>query len=225
MKNSEKYYLKEGVQTKITSRVRKHAKLAKQIELNSGKNLHKNLQLALKVTKYILVELKKHPKYKKPESQKELEEQRKLKETLFRKRTLDEILEEGYYPTCSDIGIVFRGLMITLGVPTAYVEAFHEDYLLDKNFHGHVLGKVKAGNKWYYIDPENNQKRISKTEYELFPLIIFKEGLDSWDVGIKSYGDMHKLKKQNIKTLVKKYKEIVQDIADQKIKEIEKVHY
>ena len=60
-----------------------------------------------------------------------------------------------------------------------------------------------------YIDPKSNEKRVVETEEELFPLIVYKEGLDSWDIGIKSYEDMHRVKKENIKELMERYKKML----------------
>jgi len=113
--------------------------------------------------------------------------------------------------------------MIALGIPTAYVETFHEDYLLGKKFHGHVVCKIQAGEKWYYIDPQNNEKRMVETEEELFPLILFREGLDSWDIGIRSYEDMHRLKRENIKKLMERYKKILSKRYKDKIKLANKI--
>ncbi|KKQ75506.1 MAG: hypothetical protein US96_C0010G0022 [Candidatus Woesebacteria bacterium GW2011_GWB1_38_5b] len=223
MKNTINHYLRESEQIKITELVREHAEKALAIETNEGKNLHPNLQTALKVVKYILTKLHKIEGYHKPNSKDELDQQKKLKDSIFRKRKLQEILKDGYYPTCSDIGIVFRGLMVALGIPTAYVEAFHEDYLLGTSFRGHVLAKVNAGSKWYYIDPENNARRVLNSKKELYPLIVFKEGLDSWDIEIRSYNDMHKLKAENIKSLLTDYKSILQQIYSEKIKLVDKL--
>ncbi len=211
-------YLQESGQIKITGLVQEHAQKANAIEINQGKDAHPNLQKAYKVSKY-MYQLPNIDDYiQKPKNREEIQKNHELKNSLFRKRTLHEILEQGVYPTCSDEGIVFRGLMVALSVSTAYVEAFHEDYLLGKKFHGHVMGKIQLGDKWYYIDPKNNQRRVVKTEQELFPLVVYREGLDSWDIGIKGYDDMHKAKRENTAELMEKYKKMLSSIYNAKIK-------
>ncbi|OGM75109.1 hypothetical protein A2382_03310 [Candidatus Woesebacteria bacterium RIFOXYB1_FULL_38_16] len=215
----EQKYLLEGEQTKITSLVKKHAEKAKEILINIRPDLDPNLILAEKVAKYILTALPEMKGYKsQTNTKKDIDEQRVLKDSLFRKRTANQLLIEGYYPTCSDIGILFRTLMIALGVSTAYVETFHEDYLLGKAFHGHVVGKIFSKGKWYFVDPQNNKQRISKNKTDLFPLIIYKEGLDSWDIKIKGYEDMHKAKKENLNELIKEYKRVIKNNYENKIK-------
>jgi len=216
-------YLQESEQIKITDLVREHAKKANAVEINQGKDAHPNLQKAYKVAKY-MYQLKNIDGYiAKPASKEEAQKNNEIKDSVFRKRTLQQILEEGIYPTCSDEGIVFRGLMIALEVPVAYVETFHEDYLFGREFHGHVIGKIQAGDKWYYIDPKNNQKRVMETEEELFPYVIYREGLDSWDIGIKSYDDMHSAKKEDIKELLERYKSVFGKIFEKKIKRADEI--
>ena len=216
-------FLQESGQIQITDLVREHAKRASEVEITAGKDTHPNLQKALKVAKYTYSLPRIEGYIRNPKSDEERQQNEAIRDRIFRKRTIQEILEQGIYPTCSDIGIVFRGLMIALEVPTAYVETFHEDYLLGKEFHGHVVGKIQAGDKWYYIDPQNNEKRVIKTEEDLFPLIVFKEGLDSWDVGIKGFDDMHRLKLENIDMLMIRYKDIVGKIYAGKLEMADKI--
>ena len=216
-------FLQESGQIQITDLVREHAQKASEVEITASKDTHPNLLKALKVAKYIYSLPRIEGLIRNPKSDEERQQNEAARDRIFRKRTVQEILEQGIFPTCSDIGIVFRGLMIALDVPTAYVETFHEDYLLGKKFHGHVVGKIQAGDKWYYIDPQNNERRVSKTEEDLFPLIIFKEGLDSWDIGIRGYDDIHKLRLENIDMLIDKYKEIVRKIYEGKLEMADKI--
>jgi len=214
--NDSSKYLQEGKQTKITDLVRQHAQKAESTETNQGKNSHPNLHKTFKVCKY-MYQLSNIDGYiQRPANKQETHKNYKLKDSIFRKRTLHEVLEQGLYPTCSDEGLVFRGLMIALGVPAAYVETFHEDYLLGKKFQGHVIGRIQAGEKWYYIDPKNNDKRVIETEEDLFPLIVYKEGLDSWDIGIRGYEDMHIAKRDNVVELMEKYKKMLAHDCEQK---------
>jgi len=215
--------LKESEQIKITDLVREHAEKALAVEINEGKDSHPNLQKAYKVSKYLYQIPRVGGYIKDPKTKEELQKTRDTKDRLFRKRTAHEILEQGIYPTCSDFGIVFKSLMIALEVPSVYVEMFHEDYLLDKKFHGHVVVKIQAGEKWYYIDPQNNQKRVSETLEELFPLVFYKEGLDSWDIGIRSYSDMHKARQESLEELMERYKDMLKKIYEKKLELTEKI--
>lgn len=206
----EQKYLKEGEQTKVTPLVKKHAEKAKQIQVHTCPNLGENLVLAQKVAKYIFTELPKIQGYKShPSSKEEVEEQRVLKDSIYTKRTADQILSEGYYPTCSDIGVLFRTLLIALDVPTGYVITLHEEYLLNKSFFTHSIGKVFSEGKWYYVDPGAPERKITENREDLFPLIVYSEGLDSWDLGIRGYEDLHTAKQNNLRSLLEEYKRIL----------------
>lgn len=223
MKTNSEKYLQESEQVKITDLIREHAKKAMSVEINQGKDSHPNLQKAYKVSKYLYQVQRIDGYIKDPKTKEELQKTRDTKDRIFRQRTAHEILEQGLYPTCSDIGIVFKALMLALDVPSVYVEMFHEDYLFGKNFSGHVVVKIHAGDKWYYIDPQNNQKRVSATLEELFPLILYKEGLDSWDIGIRCYDDMHKAKEEHLDELMNRYKEMLKIIYDRKIEKADEI--
>lgn len=223
MTTNSKKYLQESEQIKITDLVRAHAEKAMETQINEGKDSHPNLKKAYKVSKYIYQIPKIEGYIKDPKTKEELQKTRETKDKIFRKRTAHEILEQGIYPTCSDIGIIFRALMISLEVPSIYVETFHEKYLLGEDFYGHVVAKIQAGDMWYYIDPQNNQKRVSESLEELFPLILYREGLDSWDIGIKSYDDMHKAKEKNLEELMNRYKDMLKIIYEKKIERADEI--
>ncbi len=218
MNNSSNKYLQESEQIKITDLVRLHANKAMDVEINQGNDAHPNLQKAYKVSKYIYQIPKISGFISNPKTTEDLLKNEVLKDKVFRKRTVHQILEEGIFPTCSDIGIVFKALMVTLNVPSIYVETFHEDYLLGKDFHGHVVVKIEAGDKWFYIDPQNNQRRVTETLEELFPYILYKAGLDSWDIDIRGYEDIHKAKLDHLEELMNRYKDLLKINYDKKVK-------
>ena len=199
-------YLVEGEQTKITPLVLSHADRVRRMLLDNAPNLSEPWSTAYRTCAYIKT-LPKMVEYIENPTKEQEELNRELKRRVTRSRTAHQILEEGRYPTCSHTGILFRTLMIAQGVPTAFVETFHEDYLLGRDFHGHVFGRVFGKDRSALVDPE--EISYHKQESDIFPRIIFREGLDSWDIGIYSYDDMHRLREENLKTLLERYETVL----------------
>lgn len=187
---SEKY-TKQGNQTIMTDRVIEHAQKAAATHMVDSRvySLPPEQQAIHKTCKYIST-LPVLPRVGKDGTDNKIK--------YFGQRTLDAILHQGIYPTCSDIGVVFRGLMVAQGIAASYLEAFHEDYLLDRpnrrsRWDVHVLSRVfpKQGIP-LIVDPLPNP-RIYAKEYELFvdqKLVIGAQGLDSWDVGVRTFEDL-----------------------------------
>lgn len=215
-------YLNPGPQTKLTDRVYEHADKAKNTVINNPRiaTLSEPLISIHRTCKYIFQISYVNGYNSNPKSKKEEEANKRLKASLFRKRDLDQVLKEGKYPTCSDIGLLFRGLMIAQGHPTVYVETFHEDYLFDRSFHGHVFGRVFGEDEIIFVNPRPNPI-IDNQEIDIFPYIIFKEGLDSWDIGIHSYEDMDRLKGDNIEILLARYEQNLKNLFDGKMDKLQ----
>ncbi|MEM5814213.1 MAG: hypothetical protein QXD77_00130 [Candidatus Aenigmatarchaeota archaeon] len=194
-------WLQEGEQTRITPVVARHA--AAKLELNEELAALKAPLPAVYRTCAYIDEVPLLDGYVKG---KEWENER-LRDSVFRKRTATEILKEGRFPTCSDTGVLFRALLIAQGVPAAHVEAFHEKYLLGKDFHGHVFGRVFASRGSFLVDPLK-EPHVYESENEIFTYVIAAEGLDSWDIGIRGYDDLHTFRKENLPALMAKYKRL-----------------
>lgn len=200
-------YRAQGKQTKLTDLVYKHADKARNMIIEDPAinalpepliSIHKTCKYIFSDQLPIIEGYNPNPKTKRDKKANYI-----LKESIFRKRDLDQILREGYYPTCSDIGLIFRGLMIAQKIPTAYVETFHEDYLFGRSFHTHVLGRVFLDDCSVLVNPGLN--KIYYDEADIFPYIIFREGLDCWDVGIHSYDDIDRLRSENLAELLDIY--------------------
>lgn len=200
------YFLTQGLQTKFTDKVYEYVEKSRNLFIENSKigALPEPLRSIHRTCNYISQIHCIRGFTPQPRTKREEEANQTLKERIFRQRDLDQVLKEGYYPTCSDIGLLFRGLMAAQGYPTAHIEAFHEDYLFNRSFHGHVFCRVFDEDKSMIVNPTQTPKIVYR-EIEIFPYVIFREGLDSWDVGIKGYDDMHRLKEENIESLLRRY--------------------
>jgi len=107
---------------------------------------------------------------------------------LFRKRTADEIVKSKELTGCTDYAIVFIALARAKKIPTKYIEAIKKTWLDtgDSNrIEGHVFAECLIEDKWYIIDP---QRGVVIDDYKGY--VIYKKGLDSWSIGIKSFDEL-----------------------------------
>ncbi len=163
-----KNYLQEGEQTKITDDIKS---IAEEFE-SSG------FDFVFEILKWIHKNLK----------QTDIKE---FKKEFFRKRTADQIIKSGKLTGCTNYALVFIALIKVKGIPAKYIETIREDWLLKPDMEmlsGHVFSEVEINEKWYIVDP---QSALIKAWYgKRFQKIA--EGLDSWDIGIRSLEDLKK---------------------------------
>jgi hypothetical protein len=215
-------YLKEGPQTKITPLVRWHAEKVQEIkdgEFSVPPNVlflpedisDTVLKTILKTNRYISALSRVNSIIENPETEKEKKYNKELREKFLIKRDLAQILEEGLHNFCFDKTVVFRGLLIAQGIPATFIHTYSEDDIFNNHRGSHVYSRV-----FYGGNPENsliidtfysNQSSLLtfKDEIAILPNIIFREGLDSWDIGIHSLSDVHRLKEENLPELIDKY--------------------
>lgn len=206
------YWLKEGTQTEITDLVKTHALEIRQIQCRDIANLpalsEPEVILAYKTGQYIISNIKRHPIYNTikniEKERKEMRFESKTEEEKYnsliktandvfcRQRTADDILMQGRFGFCSDKAILFRALMLAQGIPVSYIEAAKTFLLAKKEdeFKPHATTKVYAKNQTFIYDPMELQGfDCEMTYFEKDNGIIIREGLDSWDMGIKSKRD------------------------------------
>ena len=129
-------------------------------------------------------------------------------EKLFRKRTASEIIKQGFVTGCTDSDLVFITLARACGIPTKYVETINKSWLQKggRSIQGHQYAQIydDQNKKWLWVDPMGSRVNIHSPESE--GNVIFKIGLDSWDIGIHNFSELKEefdrfrsewLKKQN----------------------------
>ncbi|MBN1169379.1 transglutaminase domain-containing protein [Candidatus Woesebacteria bacterium] len=106
---------------------------------------------------------------------------------IFRKRTAEEIIKDGFVTGCTDSAVVFVTIARACGLSAKYVETLDTKWLKgnDQDIVGHQYAKVydEKNNKWFWVDP-SSREQIDIPSPEDGGKVIFKEGLDSWDIGI-----------------------------------------
>jgi hypothetical protein len=112
----------------------------------------------------------------------------KKSDKVFRKRTADQIVEDGYITGCTDAGLVFVALARASGIPTKYVETIDKIWLKEggSSVQGHIYAEVynEEDKSWTWVDP---MRKMIGTQPIEDGRVVFKEGLDSWSIGIKDF--------------------------------------
>lgn len=165
MQNRTEDFLKEGKQAAITPKIKEAA-----VSING-----EGLTFVANVLEWMDEHLQK----------------RKYTQKLFRKRTADEIIKSGFSTGCTDDALVFIALTRAGGIPAKYVEAIETKWLEKdgERITGHVFAEIFVNNKWYLVDPAGREISV-KPVPDRNQYVVFAKGLDSWDIGIKSYEDL-----------------------------------
>jgi hypothetical protein len=111
------------------------------------------------------------------------------KDGVFRKRTAGQIIIDGYVTGCTDEALVFIALARAAKIPAKYIETIDNEWLRTggSSVGGHIYAGVFYDNKWRTANPSTKQIDI---DIEGDDRTIYKEGLDSWDIGIDSFDSL-----------------------------------
>lgn len=176
-------YLQEGKQTKITPQIK-----------NIASNIDNRTKKFDEKIKEICIFLKT------------LKRNKENKNEIFRKRTADEIISSGFVTGCTDEALIFIALARSMNIPTKYIETIDLNTLKEINsnsYMGHVYcGVFGKDKKWKVVNQTNMQIDVDISKDGR---VIFGEGLDSWDIGIKDF-DSWKQKFNDFRNLTKSSK-------------------
>ena len=118
---------------------------------------------------------------------------RSYDKNVFRKRTAEQILKDRYLTGCTDYALLFITIARACGIPAKYVETIDREWLKEggKEIDGHVYAQIYDAEKteWIWVDPRMGQIGSAPEQKDR---IVFKEGLDSWDIEIRDKESMDK---------------------------------
>lgn len=104
---------------------------------------------------------------------------------IFRKRTAEQIIKDGFVTGCTDSAVVFVAAARACGLPAKYVETVNEDWLKSDSpdIVGHQFAQVydEERKDWFWVDAASGKVDSPNPSNE--GKVVYKEGLDSWDVG------------------------------------------
>ena len=167
-KRKNDYWLKEGKQSTKTLEIRKIA------DKFNGDNFDKTSQVISWYNKNIKF---RH------------DERGNLR--IFAKRNVSKIIKDGFSTGCHDDAVVLAVLFRSIGIPTRYLVGV--DRINPKN-RGHCVVEINIRDKWILIEPEVDSINLDPRKSSFYKHnFVMKEGLDSWDCGIKTFDDWKKL--------------------------------
>ncbi len=154
-------FLKAGKQTEITPKI---TEIVNSIEVT-------DFEFVVKALRWV----NKNIKYPAPDG---IE-----KNDIFRTRTADQIINDGFATGCTDFALVFVAIARAKGIPTKYVEVISKSYFSDNpdRVGGHVFAECFIKDEWWGVDPMNGNLKFN-TKYPNY--VVYARGLDSWDLGI-----------------------------------------
>lgn len=161
--NEIEKYLSSGPQTQVTPEIKKIASEISGTVLEKAQNILNRGSSLVKFQDY-------------------------NKEEVFRKRTASQILQGGYITGCTDAALLFITLARASGIPAKYVETINKEWLENggDQIGGHIYSQIYDENRgWVWVDPMG-RKIDSPPENR----VVFKEGLDSWDIGINDFDSL-----------------------------------
>ena len=114
------------------------------------------------------------------------------KDSVFRKRTADQIVADEYVTGCTDDALAFIALARACGIPTKYIETLDADWIKHggRPIQGHVYAGVYINDEWILIDPA---KRAFNVDIKNDNRVVLAEGLDSWDIGATDFETLAKI--------------------------------
>lgn len=120
----------------------------------------------------------------------------KKREKIIRwKRTATEILKDGYVyagKACTDLTVLYVALCKALGLETNFVKVKKDKMV-------HSVAEIKLGNDWYIFDVSNVKnvpiKGMITKDLPYKDWQLWKKGRDAWDLGLKDFESISKIKR------------------------------
>lgn len=167
MTKNTSYWLKEGGQSKITSRIKKIVRKFK------GSELEKIFQ----ILNWIDINISS-------------EEDRKKVLKIFATRSADEIINHKKDTGCHDTTLLLVTFLRAKRIPARYLLGIDKK---QPTRGGHCVAEAYVNKRWILIDPSPFQLNLIPSRSPFYSEnYIIKKGLDSWDCGVKSVDDWNK---------------------------------
>ena len=171
-------WLKEGKQSKITPRIKEICSRFK------GEDIEKIFQILNWIDKNISEE-----------------KDRKKVLSIFATRTADQIIRDKKDTGCHDTTLLSVTFLRALKIPTKYVLGIDK---ISPRKGGHCVVEAHIGGRWILIDPSYFQLNLVPSRSSFYKEnYIVKEGLDSWDCGVKTVKDWENVSKNLVKKIDK----------------------
>ena len=169
-------WLKEGKQSKITPKIKNICSKFK------GDDLEKIFQILSWIDKNM------HE-----------EKDRKKVLKIFASRTADQLIKEKNDTGCHDTTLLLVTFLRAIHIPTKYLLGIDK---MSPTRGGHTVAEAFVGGKWILIDSSYFQLNLIPSRSAFYKdNYIVNEGLDSWDCGVKTVKDWHKVSSSLVKKI------------------------
>lgn len=157
-------WLNEGNQSKITPKIKEICSKFK------GDDLEKIFKILNWIDKNLFEE-KSHKKVLK----------------IFASRTADQLIKQKNETGCHDTTLVLVTFLRAIGIPSKYLVGIDK---ISPTRGGHCVVEAYFGERWILIDPCHFKLNLIPSRSSFYKHnYLVKEGLDSWDCGIKTLRD------------------------------------
>jgi hypothetical protein len=118
---------------------------------------------------------------------------------IFATRTSDQIVKSKKDTGCHDTAVLLVTFLRAIGIPAKYVLGIDRE---KPNKGGHTVAEAFVNDNWILIDPSYWRLALKPSRD-----VFYKEnhvickGLDSWDCGVKTVDDWHKVSERLINKL------------------------
>jgi len=131
---------------------------------------------------------------------------------MIGKPTIDELYVSKTFYGCHSAALILTSVLREFGFPTVIIETASVEWAYDyiektaTAFMGHVMTEVYVEEKWILLDNNNNCgmnldydplnphiTSSSQINYGAKGLFCYAKGKDTWDYGVRSESDTHKL--------------------------------
>ena len=120
---------------------------------------------------------------------------------IFATRDISEVLKEMLSTGCHDDALIFTTFCRAVRIPAKYVVGINK---LDPKNRGHCVVEIYLHGKWILVDQSRGSMFLEPSRSEFYRMnYIVGKGLDSWDVGIKSFKSWEEKSKKIIELISK----------------------
>lgn len=105
----------------------------------------------------------------------------------FASRNVEELIKSKNHTGCHDVALILATFLRATGIPSKYIVGIGKQ---NPENSGHCVVKSYIEGKWVLIDQGNSQISFIPSKSSFYNNYhVVKEGLDSWDCGIKTFDD------------------------------------
>jgi transglutaminase-like putative cysteine protease len=113
----------------------------------------------------------------------------------FASRDAEQVIENKNHTGCHDTALILATFLRASKIPSKYLVGISK---INPANQGHCVVEAYLGKRWILIDPSSFQLNLLPSRSSFYANhYIVKEGLDSWDCGIKTFDDWKKVS-QNV---------------------------